>query len=77
MKLVAVDSLKFSDERLDDALKAAIGGREPIELLVSNGDVYKTHAVDWHGGARYPHLERDPSRPDLLAAIVAPRTALP
>ena len=77
MKLVAVNTLKFSDERLDDALKAAMNGREPIELLVTNGDVFKTHAVDWHGGPRYPHLERDPSRPDLLTTIVTPLTTLP
>jgi hypothetical protein len=72
-----VDSLKFSDDRLSDAIKAAAGGQQAIELLVSNGDVYQTHAVDWHGGLRYPHLERDPGQPDLLTAIVAPLTTLP
>ena len=77
MTLVAVDGLKFSGDRLTDAIKGAVGGHEQIELLVTNGDAYQTHAVDWHGGLRYPHLERDASRPDLLSTIVAPLTALP
>jgi predicted metalloprotease with PDZ domain len=77
MRLIAVDSRTFSEERLGDALKAAVDGRNPIELLVANGDVFSTRAVEFHGGARYPHLERDPSRPDLLSAIVAPLTTQP
>jgi hypothetical protein len=26
--------------------------------------------VDYHGGLRYPHLERDSSRPDYLSEIL-------
>jgi hypothetical protein len=29
--------------------------------------------IDYHGGLRYPHLERVADTPDLLAAIAAAR----
>jgi hypothetical protein len=29
--------------------------------------------LDYHGGLRYPHLQRDPTKPDLLREIVAPQ----
>jgi hypothetical protein len=28
--------------------------------------------MDYHGGERYPALERQPGRPDILSEIVAP-----
>ena len=42
------------------------------ELLVENEEYFKTHRVDYHGGERYPHLERDASQPDLLTDILKP-----
>ena len=47
-------------------------GKDPIELIVENVEVFKTVKVDYHGGERYPHLERDASKPDLLSAIGKP-----
>jgi hypothetical protein len=32
-------------------------------------------SLDYHDGLRYPHLQRDPSKPDLLQRIVEPQTA--
>ena len=32
----------------------------------------KTYALDYHDGERFPHLERDSSKPDLLQQIVKP-----
>jgi len=29
--------------------------------------------IDYHGGLRYPHLERITGAPDVLTAIAAPR----
>ena len=43
--------------------------------MVENGDYFATLAVDYHGGDRHPHLERDPLRPDLLSEIIKPRSA--
>jgi predicted metalloprotease with PDZ domain len=74
MRLVAVNGRRYSEKVLRDALRAARGGKDPIELLVANVEIYKTCGVDYHGGERYPHLERDASRRDLLSAIGQPRT---
>ena len=30
--------------------------------------------MDYHGGERYPRFEREPSRPDVLSEIIAPKT---
>ncbi|MFC4821686.1 M61 family metallopeptidase [Dokdonella ginsengisoli] len=70
--LVAVNGREFSAERLKDAIAAAKDGKAPIELLLKNGDEYRTVRVDYRGGLRYPHLERIPGTPDRLNAILAP-----
>jgi predicted metalloprotease with PDZ domain len=69
MRLVAVNGRRYSEKVLRDALRAAKGGKDPIELLVENVETFKTCKVDYHGGEKYPHLERDASKPDLLSAI--------
>jgi predicted metalloprotease with PDZ domain len=74
MKLIAVNGRQFTPEVLPDALEAAKNNSEPIELLVKNGEFYSTHRVSYHEGDRYPHLERDSAKPDLLAEIVKPKT---
>jgi hypothetical protein len=38
---------------------------------VKTGDRYTVAHVDYHGGLRYPHLERDPSTPARLDDILA------
>jgi predicted metalloprotease with PDZ domain len=72
MRLVAVNGRRYSEKVLRDALRAAKVGTEPIELLVENVEMFRTLQVDYHGGERYPHLERDETKPDLLSAIGKP-----
>jgi predicted metalloprotease with PDZ domain len=74
MKLLAVNGRKWSADVLHDAISGAKRTREPLQILVANGDFYTTAAVAAFDGNRYPHLERDPSKPDLLSRIYAPRT---
>ena len=69
MRLVAVNGHRYTEKGLRDALKAGRSSKEPLELLVENLDTFKTCKVDYHGGERYPHLERDASKPDLVSAI--------
>ncbi len=69
MKLVAVNSRKWNPEDLHAAIKQAKGGREPIELLIENEDFFQTYRVDYHGGERFPHLEKISGKPDLLGEI--------
>lgn len=74
MKLVAVGGRKWTPEVLRAAIAAAAGRSEPIELLVENAGFYRTYEVDYHGGERYPHLERDAATPDLLSDVLAAKT---
>src|SRR5262249_13277508 len=74
MRLVAVNGRRYSDRVLRDALKRAKDGKEPTELLVENVEMFRTVKVDYHGGERYPHLEREASRTDWVSAIGKPRT---
>ena len=69
MKLVAVNGRKWNPEDLHAAIKQAKGGREPIELLIENEDFFQTYPVDYHGGERFPHLEKISGKPDLLGEI--------
>lgn len=75
MKLIAVDSRKLSSEVMSDAIAHAKSSTNPIELLVELDGWYRTIKIDYRGGEHYRVLERDPSKPDLLAAILAPKTA--
>ena len=42
-------------------------------LLVNSFDHIQTIRLDYHGGLRYPHLERIPGTPDRLSQIHAPK----
>ena len=74
MKLLAVNGRRWTGDLLRTAIKEAKGSTAPIELLVENGDTFKTCAIDYHDGERYADLERDNSKPDLLGEIVKART---
>jgi predicted metalloprotease with PDZ domain len=72
MQVQAVNDQKFSPADLKDAIVAAEKGQQPIKLLLKRGDEFVTINLDYHGGMRYPHLERVESTPDRLDAILAP-----
>ena len=72
-ELVAVNDRAASAEKLRDAVTAAKGTEAPINLLLKNGDRYRTVAFDYHDGLRYPRLERIPGTPDRLGDILSPR----
>lgn len=77
MKLAAVNGRRWSPAVLREALRAAKSSPQAIELLVENGGFFKTYRVAYHDGERFPHLERDPARPDLLEKILQPLVPLP
>ncbi len=72
-QLLAVDGLAYDAERLRSAIARAKTGTEPVELLVRVGERFHTVRVDYHGGLRYPHLEREPTQKPLLDDILTPR----
>ena len=74
MKLVAVNGRKWSKEILRDAVRATKTSKEPLELLAENGDFIRTFRLDYHGGERYPYVERDTRKPDVVSEILKPLT---
>jgi hypothetical protein len=47
-----------------------------VRLLVERGGRYRNVAIDYHGGLRWPHLEKTGSGPDWFDRLLAPRRAL-
>ena len=75
MQLIAVNGQEWRPENLREAIDQAKGNSKPIELLIKNAGYFKTFTIHYHDGQRYPHLERDAARPDLLEKIIQPRAA--
>jgi len=73
MQILAVNGVRFSPDVLRNAIKASKSASGPLMLEVQNDDVVKAVSVNYHGDAREPHLERDMTKPDVLAQILAPR----
>ena len=73
MKVVGVNGRVYAPEILEDAIRASRDTSRPIEILAIVNDYYTTCAVDYHDGARYPHLVRNAERPDYLAELLAPK----
>lgn len=73
MTVVAVDGKDYSADVMKDAVTAAKDSKAPIELLLKNSEYYSTARVDYHGGLKYPHLERVKGAKDVIGDIVAAR----
>jgi predicted metalloprotease with PDZ domain len=72
-KLLAVNGTDYKAEVLKRAITAAKGMAAPIELIVKTGDRYRVVRLDYHGGLRYPHLQRDAQPSARLDDILKPR----
>jgi hypothetical protein len=70
---VAINGAAYSSDVLKDAIRSAKTTKQPIELIVKNGDRFRVLHLDYHDGLRYPHLEREPSVPARLDDILAMR----
>lgn len=68
--LLAVNGRAYKPEILRAAVTAAKTSKEPINLLVKKGNQYRTVALDYHEGLKYPRLERIKGTPDRLSAIL-------
>jgi predicted metalloprotease with PDZ domain len=77
MKLLAVNGRRYTGDLLKVALKESVSSKVPIELISENREFITVHSLNYHGGERYPRLERLPAKPDLLTSILSPRVARP
>ncbi len=72
MQVFAVNDQQYSAAILREAILAAEKSKDPIRLLLKRGSEFMSVSLDYHGGMRYPHLERVESTPARLDAILAP-----
>ena len=75
MKIIAVAGKQYSPDEMKQAIEASKSSTMPIQVIVANGAQFQTRSIDYHGGARSPHLERDMGKPDYLGEILKPMTA--
>ncbi len=75
--IVAVNGRGFTPALLRAAIQEAKGTGPAIELIVANTGYYKVVRLDYHGGERYPDLERVANTPDRLDDILKPMIAPP
>lgn len=75
MKIIAVNGRRYSADGLREALKAAVTDTAPLALLAENRDYFATYTIDYHGGEKYPTLERDTTKPDVLTNVITPLAA--
>jgi hypothetical protein len=75
MKIIGVNGRVYTEDLLADAIKAAKDSLQPITLLVVDDDYIRTCVINYHEGARYPHLVRNNAQPDYLGDLIKPRAS--
>lgn len=73
MQIIAINGEAASPSRLAEAVTAAKGTDQKIELIVQDGTHFRTVTFDYHDGLKYPHLERIEGTPDRLGDLYTPR----
>ena len=74
MKIIAVNSRKYSPEVLREAIKWAHESHQPIEVIVEASQFFKTYSIPYYDGEKIPHLERVEGQPDIVGNILKPKT---
>jgi predicted metalloprotease with PDZ domain len=69
--IVAVNGRKFSGQRLRDAIDESVTKRG-VELLIADGDLFRTVRIDYADGPKYLELVKRQDRTDILGAILKP-----
>ena len=72
-QIVAINNRAFNGDALKQAIKGAAGQGPAPTLLIKAGDLYRTVSLDWHGGLRYPRLEKVGKGDGTLDALLKPR----
>jgi predicted metalloprotease with PDZ domain len=72
MRITAVDGRSWSTDTMRKEIEKTEQSTKPLEFLAANGDYVQTFAINYHGGMRYPHLERIEGRTDYLDEMIRP-----
>jgi predicted metalloprotease with PDZ domain len=71
MKIIAVNGRHFSVEELT---RAVVDAKQSgtISIVASNAGAIAAHTVNYNGGMRYPHLQRNEGTTDYIDEILKP-----
>jgi predicted metalloprotease with PDZ domain len=71
--IVSVNGDAYTDDVMKAAIIAAKTSKEPIRLIVKEDNKVRTVDLDYHGGPRYPHLDKIGSGETGLDQLLAPK----
>ncbi|HJP95233.1 MAG TPA: hypothetical protein VJ875_24995 [Pyrinomonadaceae bacterium] len=74
MKILSINGRTWSTDVLHEAVASSKTSTAPIVLVVENGSFNETYKLNYHGGERYPHLERDNTKLDIIGDVIKPRS---
>ena len=75
MKVLGVNGKAYSADILREAIKKTTDPRHrKIDLTIDNEGHLENHQLTYAEGEKYPVLQRDAARPDVLTKIIAPLT---
>ena len=74
LKIIGVNSRQFSIDELKRAIQDSKMNSAAIEIQADNAGTLESHQIQYHGGNRFPHLERVDGTPDYLDEILKPLT---
>ncbi|MBB3694052.1 M61 family metallopeptidase [Sphingomonas sp. BK580] len=72
-QVVAVNGDAYSADRLKAAITAAKTSKAPVQLMVKASDRFRSAALDYHGGLRYPRLQKIGTGDGGLDRLLTPR----
>ncbi|MDQ2746070.1 MAG: M61 family peptidase [Acidobacteriota bacterium] len=72
MKITKINGADFSIESLHKAIAATKNVATAIAITATNGNATETYKLNYSGGEKYPHLERDTAKADLLSGVATP-----
>src|SRR5204862_6524510 len=70
--LIGVNGRRYSQRILRDFIRDSKTAAGPMQLVFAAEDFVNVVSVDYHGGSRYPHLERIAASPDWLTELGKP-----
>lgn len=73
VKITSVNGRQFSTGALREAVQKSAANGDLIEIVAKDGEYSSTYWIDYRGGEKYPHLDRQIGKNDLLRAIGQPR----
>ncbi len=76
MQIRSVNGSTFSGNALNEAIRTTQNNNRSITVTANNGGFIRTYEIVYHGGPRYPHLQRNPALPDLLSEALRPRAGI-